>query len=78
MVLAPTYTNYDFILYFIVSKVKNLMETISVGDICEDEESLDFRILLPLSAYTDASVKSVDVLHNRVKSCAVIPSGTVV
>ena len=65
-------------LYFIVSKVKNLMETISIGDICEDEESQDFHISLPLSAYTDASVKSVDALHNRVKSCAVIPSGIVV
>ena len=43
-----------------------------------NEESLNFRISLPLSAYTDASVKSVDALHNRVKSCAVIPSGTVV
>ena len=43
-----------------------------------NKESLNFRISLPLSAYTDASVKSVDALHNRVKSCAVIPSGTVV
>ena len=38
----------------------------------------DFYISLPLSVYTDASVKSVDALHNRIKSCAVIPSGTVI
>ena len=42
-----------------------------------NEEFLDFSISLPLSAYTDASVKSVNALHSRVKSCAVIPSGTV-
>ena len=42
-----------------------------------NEEFLDLNISLPLSTYTDASVKSVDVLYNRVKSCAVIPSGIV-
>ena len=40
-----------------------------------NEQFLDFNISLPLSAYTDASVKSVDVLYNRVKSCAIIPLG---
>ena len=40
-----------------------------------NEQFLDCNISLPLSAYTDASVKSVDVLYNRVKSCAIISSG---
>ena len=70
--------NMILLCFTLVSKVKSLMEAISIGDICEDEVPLGFQISLPLSAYTDASVKSVDILHNRVKSCAVIPSGTVI
>ena len=42
-----------------------------------ENEELDFSISLPLSAYTNASLKSVDVLYNRLKSCVVIPSGIV-
>lgn len=54
-------------------KNRNLQEKTPIPS--ENDELLDLNISLSLSAYTDAPVNSVDVLHNRLKSCAVIPSG---
>jgi len=56
-----------------VKRCSNVQDKTSTP--AETEELLDFSISLPLSAYTDASIKSIDVLHNRLKRCVAIPSG---
>ena len=36
---------------------------------------VSLNVTLPLNAYTDAVLVSMDNLHNRLKRCEVIPSG---
>ena len=37
--------------------------------------SVSFRVSLPLSAYSDSPVASVDILHNRMIHLGVVPQG---
>ena len=36
---------------------------------------VSLSVTLPLSAYTDVPLTSIDILHNRLKKCEAIPSG---
>ena len=38
-------------------------------------QQLPFRISLPLSAYTEGSVWSVDALHDRLQNLGILPDG---
>lgn len=41
----------------------------------QQQPVLDFKLSLPLAAYTQAPVKSLDILHGRLKKCAIVPVG---
>ena len=41
----------------------------------QQQHLLDFKLSLPLAAYTEAPVKSLDILHGRLKKCAIVPVG---
>jgi len=36
---------------------------------------LSFNVKLPLSAYHGAPIEAIEMLHRRLKECAVFPSG---
>ena len=38
----------------------------------QQQPVLDFKLSLPLAAYTEAPVKSLDILHGRLKKCVVL------
>ena len=42
-----------------------------------DPDPLCLPLTLPLTAYTDAPLMSVDILHNRLKTCDAIPPGNI-
>ena len=39
--------------------------------------SVSFKVTLPLSSYTNGSVVSVDLLHERLEQCGFLPSGII-
>lgn len=41
----------------------------------QQQPVLDFKLSLPLAAYTEAPVKSLNILHGRLKKCAIVPAG---
>jgi len=59
-------------------KPKRLPVSIPLQDVSALKVSVppSFKVSLPMSAYTDAPVESIETLHGRLKQSAVIPSGT--
>lgn len=55
-------------------KPKRVRDSIAVRP-SEELQPPDFKISLPLEAYIDAPVKSVNILRNRLKSYGAVPSG---
>ena len=68
--------NYEKKKYF----PKKLLVSIPRRTVCVLKVSLpinlvSFRVSLPLSAYSDSPVKSVDILHNRMIHLRTVPQG---
>ena len=60
-------------------KPKRLPVSIPLRDVSVLKVSLplSFQVSLPLCSFVDAPVRSLDILHSRLKQCNGIPSGIV-
>lgn len=58
-------------------KPKRLRVSIPLKDVSVLPVSLplSFNVKVPLSAYQDPPVESIETLNNRLKECAVVPEG---
>ena len=53
-------------------KEESLLVSIPLSNI-----SIQLKVTLPLSSYTDGQVVSLNLLHNRMERCGFLPSGMI-
>ena len=56
-------------------KPKQVQNRVPISCLSQELQPPELKISLPLQAYVDGHVKSVDSLQNRVRKCGAIPSG---